>query len=167
MTSHLHYWNILSIVAALAGSGIFLVLDCYCSRQSQGLSPESWGHLQHPHEHQKKIVDFPHRFLKGFLGLLYLPCLLWHRITRVGVEEVDGNTLLNNRKQPPHTMKDIVGKFTIGENDTIGLLPIYHLQLLMQINEIAEAFLEEGGCLPVRWFLHMWFKQVFWWMAAR
>ena len=47
-------------------------------------------------------------------------------------------------------MKDIVGKFTIGENDTIGLLPIYHLQLLMQINEIAEAFLEEGGCLPVR-----------------
>ena len=55
------------------------------------------------------------------------------------VEDLDGATLSNNRKPPPHIMKGKNGKVIVGENDTLRLLQIYHLHLLKQINNISEV----------------------------
>ena len=56
--------------------------------------------------------------------------LLQYHIPRVKVGEMDGDTLLNNRNPPPHTMKGIVGKLLVGENYALGLLPVYYFWLL-------------------------------------
>ena len=65
---------------------------------------------------------------------------------------MDGDTLLNNINPPPHTMKYLVGKILVIENDTIFLLLIYHLQLLTQINNIAEALMGASVWVPISEF---------------
>ena len=74
-------------------------------------------------------------------------CLLQHHTPRFRVEEVDKATLSNNRNPSPHTMKGVIGKVTVDENDTLIFLPIYHLQIMAQSNGIAEAF--SGACVSV------------------
>ena len=73
-----------------------MVLACYC-HQHQGLLTKSWKYLQHPHDHETPPGDLLTRVWRIiWVALSYR--LLQHHTTGVRFEEVDGDTLLNNRK---------------------------------------------------------------------
>ena len=83
--------------------------------------------------------------------IFFLPLLppLPTKIPWVDIKDMYGDTLLNNRNPPLHEISYLAKGFFLGEDKTLGLLMIYHFQILMYINKVSELFMSTCFQVPL------------------